>query len=53
MQLCISSKLIWEKDITEFINSMEELETLTGEDIYRVCNKYLNKPTIHILKPME
>ncbi|EHK2405397.1 pitrilysin family protein [Clostridium perfringens] len=41
------------KDITEFINSMEELETLTGEDIYRVCNKYLNKPTIHILKPME
>ncbi|XZH72865.1 M16 family metallopeptidase [Clostridium perfringens] len=42
-----------EKDITEFINSMEELETLTGEDIYRVCNKYLNKPTIHILKPME
>ena len=41
------------KDITEIINSMEELETLTGEDIYRVCNKYLNKPTIHILKPME
>ncbi|MDM0471663.1 pitrilysin family protein [Clostridium perfringens] len=41
------------KDITEFINSMEELETLTGDDIYRVCNKYLNKPTIHILKPME
>lgn len=41
------------KDITEFINSMEELETLTGKDIYRVCNKYLNKPTIHILKPME
>ena len=41
------------KDITEFINSMEELETLTAEDIYRVCNKYLNKPTIHILKPME
>ncbi|EJT6663457.1 insulinase family protein [Clostridium perfringens] len=41
------------KNITEFINSMEELETLTGEDIYRVCNKYLNKPTIHILKPME
>ena len=41
------------KDITEVINSMEELETLTGEDIYRVCNKYLNKPTIHILKPME
>ena len=41
------------KDITEFINSMEELETLTGEDMYRVCNKYLNKPTIHILKPME
>lgn len=41
------------KDIIEFINSMEELETLTGEDIYRVCNKYLNKPTIHILKPME
>ncbi|HFD2038747.1 TPA: M16 family metallopeptidase [Clostridium perfringens] len=41
------------KDITEFINSMEELETLTVEDIYRVCNKYLNKPTIHILKPME
>ncbi len=41
------------KYITEFINSMEELETLTGEDIYRVCNKYLNKPTIHILKPME
>ena len=41
------------KDITEFINSMEELETLTGEDIYRVSNKYLNKPTIHILKPME
>ncbi|MBO3376561.1 M16 family metallopeptidase [Clostridium perfringens] len=41
------------KDITEFINSMKELETLTGEDIYRVCNKYLNKPTIHILKPME
>ncbi|MDM1009091.1 pitrilysin family protein [Clostridium perfringens] len=41
------------KDITEFINSMEELETLTGADIYRVCNKYLNKPTIHILKPME
>ena len=41
------------KDITEFINSMEELETLTGEDIYRVCNKYLNNPTIHILKPME
>lgn len=41
------------KDITEFINSMEELEILTGEDIYRVCNKYLNKPTIHILKPME
>lgn len=36
------------KDITEFINSMEELETLTGEDIYRVCNKYLNKPTIHL-----
>ncbi len=41
------------KDITEFINSMEELETLTGEDIYRVCNKYFNNPTIHILKPME
>ena len=41
------------KDITEFINSMEELETLTVEDIYRVCNKYLNKLTIHILKPME
>ncbi|WP_283683487.1 M16 family metallopeptidase [Clostridium perfringens] len=41
------------KDITEFINSMEELETLTGEDIYRVCNKYLNNPIIHILKPME
>lgn len=41
------------KDITEFINSMEELESLTGEDIYRVCNKYLNNPTIHILKPME
>lgn len=41
------------KDITEFISSMEELETLTGDDIYRVCSKYLNKPTIHILKPME
>lgn len=41
------------KDITEFIDSMEELEKLTGDDIYRVCKKYLNNPTIHILKPME
>lgn len=41
------------KDITEFIDSMEELEVMTVEDIYRVCNKYLNNPTIHILKPME
>lgn len=41
------------KDITEFIDSMEELEKMTVDDIYRVCDKYLNNPTIHILKPME
>lgn len=39
------------ENLYELVNSMEKLDKIVPEDIYRVCNKLLNNPTIHILKP--
>ncbi len=38
------------EDLKDLEKSIEELDGITKEDIYRVCRKYLNNPTIHILK---
>lgn len=38
------------EDLKDLEKSIEELDKITKEDIYRVCRKYLNNPTIHILK---
>lgn len=39
------------ENLYELVNSMEKLDKIVPEDIYRVCDKLLNSPTIHILKP--
>lgn len=39
--------------VDEFIKDMEKLDALNAKDIYRVARKLLNKPTIHILKPLR
>ncbi|MGL5615511.1 MAG: M16 family metallopeptidase [Sarcina sp.] len=39
--------------IDEFIEDMIKLENLKKEDIYRVCDEFLNNPTIHLLKAEE
>lgn len=41
------------ENLNELISTMEELERITSDDIYRVCNKLLVEPTVHILKPMR
>lgn len=38
------------EDLKDLEKSIEELDKITKDDIYRVCRKYLNNPTIHILK---
>lgn len=38
------------ENLKDLEKSIEELDKITKEDIYRVCRKYLNSPTIHILK---
>lgn len=39
--------------IDEFVYDMKKLESLREEDIIRVSKKYLQKPTIHVLKSEE
>lgn len=41
------------RPIDEFIDDMEKLEKLKEDDIHRVCNKFLEGATIHILKSEE
>ncbi|WP_195990324.1 pitrilysin family protein [Clostridium sp. D53t1_180928_C8] len=52
VELCsyILSQSLEGEDIFEFLNDMENLNTITADEIYEVANKVLNKPTIHILK---
>ncbi|MDO4534191.1 MAG: pitrilysin family protein [Clostridium perfringens] len=38
------------EDLKDLEKSIEELDKITKEDIYRVCRTYLNNPTVHILK---
>lgn len=41
------------RPIDEFIDDMKKLEKLKEDDIHRVCNKFLEGATIHILKSEE
>lgn len=41
------------ENLNELISTMEELERITPDDIYRVCKKLVVNPTVHILKPMR
>lgn len=52
VELCsyILSQSLEGEDIFEFLKDMENLNTITADEIYEVANKVLNKPTIHILK---
>ena len=52
VELCsyILSQSLEDEDIFEFLKDMENLNTITTDEIYEVANKVLNKPTIHILK---
>ena len=38
------------ENLKDLEKSIEELDKITKEDIYRVCRTYLNNPTVHILK---
>lgn len=38
------------ESIYEFINDMDDLNNINKESIYKVARKFLNNPTIHILK---
>jgi len=37
------------EDIYEFVDDMNNMKTIKGEDIYKVAEKVLKNPTIHIL----
>lgn len=52
VELCsyVLSQSLEGEDIFEFLKDMENLNTITADEIYEVANKVLNKPTIHILK---
>lgn len=41
------------EDIYEFVKDMDRLNNLDVEKINKVAKEILNKPTIHILKPMK
>jgi predicted Zn-dependent peptidase len=38
-----------DKKINQFVDDMKKLENIEVEDVYRVADKVLNEPTIHIL----
>ncbi|MCY6370639.1 M16 family metallopeptidase [Clostridium ganghwense] len=42
-------QIIDKEDIYEFIDNMNNMENIKGEDIYKVSKKVLKEPTIHIL----
>lgn len=52
VELCsyILSQSLEGEDIFEFLKDMDRLNTITADEIYKVANKVLNDPTIHILK---
>lgn len=41
------------ESIYEFINDMDDLNNINKESIYKVARKFLNNPTIHILREVN
>lgn len=51
-ELCsyILNQHIEDENIFEFLEDMENLNTISNDEIYKAANEVLNNPTIHILK---
>lgn len=47
----ILHQVIDEEDIYEFIDDMDNMENIKSKDIYKIANKVLINPTVHILLP--
>lgn len=55
LELCsyVLQQSLEDLPINEFIKDMDKLDAINKEDINRVANKYLVRPTVHILKSEE
>lgn len=48
--LYLIDKLLYNKDIESYIEDLEKIGNINKQQIMKVCKKYLNNPTVHILK---
>ena len=48
--LYLLDKLIYHKNIHKYLEDLELIEKMNSHELMDICKKYLNDPTIHILK---
>lgn len=48
--LYLIDKLLYNKDIESYMEDLEKIGNINKQQIMKVCKKYLNNPTVHILK---
>ena len=48
--LYLIEKIIYKKNINDYLDDLSMIEKVSSEELMNVCKKYFNNPTIHILK---
>lgn len=48
--LYLLEKMIYKKNINDYLDDLSMIEKVSSEELMNVCKKYFNNPTIHILK---
>ena len=48
--LYLLEKIIYKKNINDYLDDLSMIEKVSSEELMNVCKKYFNNPTIHILK---
>ena len=48
--LYLLDKMIYKKNINDYLDDLSMIEKVSSEELMNVCKKYFNNPTIHILK---
>ena len=48
--LYLLEKIIYKKNIDDYLDDLSMIEKVSSEELMNVCKKYFNNPTIHILK---
>lgn len=46
----ILDKMIYKRDINNYLKDLLMIENIDADDLMRICDKYFNNPTIHILR---